>query len=168
MLCSTIDTTFAPLPLDIFDNDPRNNPSVLELGKFLSINHNGILPPTSLEILKNNSWPIPNPKPDDHVACVDMLFYFVEQTHRYDMNREYTFGQGAWNRVGKHMKWQPGLKELSNRYLRMVFGLKDDDQNIPPYMAVHMRRGGMFFFSLLSSFLLSSLNLLLFPNIFTS
>lgn len=83
--------------------------------------------------------PDPPVWPDAHVACIDTTFGFVEQINRYDVGGEYRSGTGAWAAVGNRMRFSPGIERIGEMYLREILGVRGD---VPPFIAVHIRRGG--------------------------
>ncbi|TDL28334.1 hypothetical protein BD410DRAFT_780825 [Rickenella mellea] len=74
--------------------------------------------------------------PDEHMACFDFA-YFVCATHGLEYEFDYS---PAWRFVGKYARWNPNLLGIAHELLRGAFELEPEDE-IPPYVAVHVRRG---------------------------
>jgi hypothetical protein len=95
----------------------------------------------SLQTMEKFSLPIPDVLPDPRLACLDLVYFYHVEPKRFGIIDEWRAGQGVWQAVGKHMRFQPGLVRLAEGYLRHAFGVAQG-QPIPPYMAVHVRRDG--------------------------
>jgi hypothetical protein len=94
----------------------------------------------------------------------------VEDAEGSDLHDEWRRGRGTWDKVGRYMRFQPGLSRMAQDYAREMFGVGWDEE-VPPvsvlsatnqvhwkgdkrsivvegmelmdqYMAIHMRRGG--------------------------
>jgi hypothetical protein len=122
--------------------------------------------------------PVPTLAPDDHVLYVDFLYNLGEggEDGRVDWTGKGERGKvGAWESVGKHMRWNPELEEMAKGYLRRAFGVRDGKgKKVPPvslgfalflsyaislnrllslprthqFIAVHIRRSGASSFGL--------------------
>ena len=79
--------------------------------------------------------------PDDQLACMDSTYYALVDPERYDLGDEWRSGMGTWSAVGRYMRFQPGLVRMARDLLRDIWGLGWGD-DVPEYMAVHIRRGG--------------------------
>ncbi|KAJ7260510.1 hypothetical protein B0H12DRAFT_1231781 [Mycena haematopus] len=93
--------------------------------------HATSLPPPTLSPLHQNAQ-----APDDQLFCCNSLFFdFTIQLleARQDISP-------AWQGVGRHMHWAPKLQAVAANYTREALGLAPDAR-IPPYIAVHIRRG---------------------------
>ncbi|CED83248.1 hypothetical protein [Phaffia rhodozyma] len=86
----------------------------------------------------------PKLAPDDHVLYIDFLYNLgeAEGDSRYDWTGRGKLGKvGAWETVGKYMRWEPEIEEMTKGYLRRAFGVKDKKgARIPPFISVHIRR----------------------------
>ncbi|KAJ7282064.1 hypothetical protein C8J57DRAFT_1219811 [Mycena rebaudengoi] len=74
--------------------------------------------------------------PDEQLLCYDSLYYTGVQTileYAEDFSP-------AWRFVGQYMHWAPKLQELADNYTRQTLGIEPHEA-IPPYAAVHIRRG---------------------------
>lgn len=120
-------------------NHGQGGSDIVRLSSFLR--HAAGIPEQSLEILKEYNFPVPVVQPSAQLACVDMLYFYMEQCRRWDSLEEWRSGTGAWAAVGKHMRFQPGLVGLAEDYLRHAFGVPAGEP-IPLYFSVHIRRGG--------------------------
>ena len=114
----------------ITNNDPLR-PSMLKISNFLKQDHHGQLPAETLDLMSNYSIPTPSVLPDHRKAVIDFTYWFAEQPERWDVLTEYRNGQGAWNRIGKHLHFQPGLRLLAEDLLRHTFDL-GPKKAIPP------------------------------------
>ncbi|TDL25263.1 hypothetical protein BD410DRAFT_717900, partial [Rickenella mellea] len=74
--------------------------------------------------------------PDEHLACFDFAYY-VGATHQFEYEYDYS---PAWRFVGKYARWNPTLLGIAHELLRGAFELEPEEE-IPPYVAVHVRRG---------------------------
>jgi len=74
--------------------------------------------------------------PDEHLMCFDMMYFVGAQDH----DEWWRDWNPAWNFVGRHATWNAKLQKLGLSYIHRALGLKDDGE-IPPYIAVHARRG---------------------------
>ncbi|KAJ7138652.1 hypothetical protein C8R46DRAFT_1361718 [Mycena filopes] len=72
--------------------------------------------------------------PDDHLFCVNTVYTGIQLLEdKADIST-------AWQDVGRHMHWTPALHEIARNYTRQTLGI-DAAQEIPPYIAVHVRHG---------------------------
>lgn len=87
---------------------------------------------------------VPAHLPEDHVLYIDFLYNLGEggTDGRMDWTGNSGIGrEGAWETVGRFMRWEPVLEELARGYLRRAFGVKDKARKAPPpFIAVHIRR----------------------------
>lgn len=78
----------------------------------------------------------PKLAPDDHVVYIDFLYNLGEANgdSRYDWTGRGVLGKvGAWESVGKYMRWEPELEELTRGYIRRALGVKDKTgAKVPP------------------------------------
>ncbi|KAL1940582.1 hypothetical protein VTO73DRAFT_8017 [Trametes versicolor] len=74
--------------------------------------------------------------PDEQLACFDYLYY-VCALDPFEFERDYS---PMWREVMVHARWTSDLEELARGYLRRLFRLPDGAA-IPPYIAIHARRG---------------------------
>ncbi|KAK7051883.1 hypothetical protein R3P38DRAFT_1630687 [Favolaschia claudopus] len=91
---------------------------------------------------KSLRTPTPSPRlklslpPDEQLTCFDHM-YWVSNFSPHEYMTEYSTG---WRLVGKHLHWNPRIEALSRDYLRQTFDLRENE-DIPPYIAVHVRHG---------------------------
>jgi hypothetical protein len=124
--------SFAPIPRSTFEGDTGWKVDIPRLAQFLLDNHAGQLNADQQSIMEQYNFPEPATKPEDHLACFDFPYYLVEQSHRFEMVLdEWGQGQGVWNRVGKHMRFEQGLVDLAQDLLRFTLRLKENEK-IPP------------------------------------
>ncbi|GFZ47020.1 hypothetical protein JCM24511_04246 [Saitozyma sp. JCM 24511] len=134
------DVQWLPLPKNVYaDNYTTESGSdFLKLARFAR-DANGV-PQESFQALDQLNLPRPSLLPDPELFCIDDLFWYSEQPQRWDFHTEWRVGSGAWAIVGKYLRFQPALVGLADRYLRHAFGLQTR-QALPPFFAVHIRRG---------------------------
>ncbi|KAF8202761.1 hypothetical protein K438DRAFT_2102285, partial [Mycena galopus ATCC 62051] len=88
------------------------------------------------------SFPTPLPShllqksiaPDQHLVCTNSLYFgigLLEPKENLCL---------AWKWVGRHMHFAPEVQKVAAAYTRRTLGVEDAD-DIPPYIAVHVRRG---------------------------
>ncbi|KAJ7053007.1 hypothetical protein C8F01DRAFT_1261182 [Mycena amicta] len=74
--------------------------------------------------------------PDDHLFCTNSLYF--------DLGTEALQGRAdlspAWQSVGRHMRWTKKIEELAVEVTRELLGVEEGEL-VPPYIAVHIRRG---------------------------
>jgi hypothetical protein len=110
-----------------------------QLSEFAVDGHGG--PQESLELLDELNKTRPSVVPDPQLFCLDVVFWYAEQPKRWDFHTEWREGSGVWAAVGRHARFQPALVRLADDYLRHALGVSQD-QAIPPFFAMHVRRGG--------------------------
>ncbi|KAJ7167947.1 hypothetical protein C8R46DRAFT_898646, partial [Mycena filopes] len=72
--------------------------------------------------------------PDDHLFCVNTLYTGIKTLEdKADISP-------AWQDVGRHMHWAPALQEIARDCARRTLGIEGAEE-IPPYIAVHVRHG---------------------------
>ncbi|KAF8506766.1 hypothetical protein F5888DRAFT_1896221 [Russula emetica] len=77
--------------------------------------------------------------PDEHLACVDYLYYVCAHTsfeYEHDLSP-------AWRFVAKNFRWTNRLQAIADGYLRRIFNVSEHEP-IPPYIAIHARRANDF------------------------
>lgn len=75
--------------------------------------------------------------PDERLTCFDTLYYATSGAEIF----EWRFGWSpAWNKVGRHVLFNEVLVDRSREYLRTAFGLEAGEE-IPPFIAIHIRHG---------------------------
>lgn len=92
------------------------------------------LPPGSQTVLTRLNVTQPEMVPDNHVACLDVTMFMMVEPERWDVTGEWVAGDGAWQAVGRHMRFQPFWLNLAEVYLRRTFGVAEGDA-IPPVSA---------------------------------
>ena len=83
----------------------------------------GTLPPSSAARLSEQGWPEPERLPDDQLACMESTYWLVEDAENISLHDEWREGKGTWDKVGRHMRFQPGLVRVAGDYLRDVWAL---------------------------------------------
>ncbi|KAJ7037600.1 hypothetical protein C8F04DRAFT_1393523 [Mycena alexandri] len=74
--------------------------------------------------------------PDDQLFCTNSLvFNFGLQLLESAQDLS-----PAWQAVGRHMHWTPAIEAIGANYTRQTLGI-EPGEHIPPYIAVHIRRG---------------------------
>lgn len=92
-------------------------------------------PPSSLETLQHFNFAEPNLLPEDRIACVEATYWMYDQNERWDRHiTEWIEGLGTWAMVGRFMRYQPGIVNLAEEYIRITLGLKPLSE-IPPVRA---------------------------------
>ncbi|KAF7359917.1 putative O-fucosyltransferase-like protein [Mycena venus] len=87
------------------------------------------LPPPALSPLHQKAV-----VPDDQLFCCNSLQFGIELLEkRQDI-------APAWQTVGRHMHWAPAIQEIAANRTRQTLGIEAGER-IPPYIAVHVRRG---------------------------
>ncbi|TRM65026.1 hypothetical protein BD626DRAFT_490664 [Schizophyllum amplum] len=84
------------------------------------------------------SVPYGGNQPDKHMACFDYLYYASINGEHLDWDVGLSWS--AWRAVGQHLRYTPEVQLMAKARLRAVMGLPERAE-IPPYIAVHMRRG---------------------------
>ncbi|KAH9891311.1 hypothetical protein C8Q73DRAFT_651429 [Cubamyces lactineus] len=74
--------------------------------------------------------------PDEQLVCYDYLYY-VCALEPFEFDKDYS---PMWRDVMVHAHWTEALAELARGYLRRLFRLSDT-ASIPPFIAIHARRG---------------------------
>lgn len=97
------------------------------------------IPEESLELVKTKHLDEAAKPPDHDIACVDFVYFMVTQPKRFEIRTEYLNGDGSWNQVGRHMRFQPSLVALAEEFLRYAFALRAAEA-IPPVSGVLYRR----------------------------
>ncbi|GAA5943703.1 hypothetical protein JCM3775_001341 [Rhodotorula graminis] len=96
------------------------------------------------ETLKPGFDPLGSPPPDENLFCLDTTFFLGSRIlppayplpdKRYEAPRLYE-GHG-WLQAGQFLRFSTHLEELATIYLQDLFGTV----TIPPFIAVHLRRG---------------------------
>ncbi|KAF8133481.1 hypothetical protein K438DRAFT_1998194 [Mycena galopus ATCC 62051] len=84
--------------------------------------------------------PLPSPlhkvsmPPDEHLFCVNSLYFGVGLLEVAEDLCP------AWEAVGRHIHFTPEVQRIAAAYTRRTLGVEDAEE-IPPYIAVHVRRG---------------------------
>ncbi|KIY73465.1 hypothetical protein CYLTODRAFT_448795 [Cylindrobasidium torrendii FP15055 ss-10] len=74
-------------------------------------------------------------EPDDHLMCLDYLYYV--SAHRGD---EFDWDYSPmWRFAGRYARFTPEITKLAQIYVNRAVGLPDDAPT-PPYISVHIRR----------------------------
>ncbi|RSH80169.1 hypothetical protein EHS25_007274 [Saitozyma podzolica] len=137
------DASWTPLPRSIYAvGQPGQHASfisdIVKFSRFIADAQS--VPEESLQMLGTLSVPNPEVLPDPQVFCVDNIYWELEQPERWDLHAEWREGGGVWGTIARHMRFQPALIRLADDYLRYTFGL-GPGQEVPPFFAVHIRRG---------------------------
>ncbi|KAI0770948.1 hypothetical protein BD413DRAFT_626744 [Trametes elegans] len=85
------------------------------------------------EVVGGNHVVLP---PDEQLVCYDYLYY-VCALDPFEFERDYS---PMWREVMVHAHWTESLQDLARGYLRRMFRLAEGAA-IPPYIAIHARRG---------------------------
>ena len=108
------------------------------------VTKNHSLPWDSSNRLEELNMTIPPVLPSNRLACSDSVYYGKDYPFWDRAGSEWREGRGAWQAIGQHMHFQPGLIRMADDMLRHMWDLAWDEE-VPLYMAVHIRRGGKFF-----------------------
>ncbi|KAJ7608219.1 hypothetical protein FB45DRAFT_946997 [Roridomyces roridus] len=72
--------------------------------------------------------------PDEHLFCTNSLYWGIANLEAgYEKS-------AAWHSVGEHMTWSKEVRNAGEKYTRQTLGIEEGEA-IPPYIAVHIRRG---------------------------
>ncbi|KAF7314947.1 hypothetical protein MIND_00008700 [Mycena indigotica] len=74
--------------------------------------------------------------PDDHLMCFDYLFTTCENS-AHDIWMDYS---STWRQIGQYLHFHPKIERLAQEYLRKILDVAVGE-DIPPYIAVHVRHG---------------------------
>lgn len=117
------------------------SPNLRETVSLLTPRPNGQpfkLPAGSQAVLTKFNVTAPDVVPDNHVACVDLTLLMQVEPDRWDATGEWVSGDGAWQAVGRHLRFQPHLLDLAESYLRRVLEVAQGEE-IPPVSPEHLR-----------------------------
>lgn len=67
-------------------------------------------------------------KPDDHLACVNVLYYTAVR-QAFEWEQQIT---PVWDLVGTRLHYTSTIEGISKDYIRRVFGLPEDEDPLPP------------------------------------
>lgn len=84
--------------------------------------------PTELRLLA----PSPHGRhlaPDQHVSCIDTMYYATSGADVYEWRFSWS---PAWRTIGQHLLFTENLKELGREYLRRVFHVEGQGEELPP------------------------------------
>ncbi|KAI5475197.1 hypothetical protein MNV49_001850 [Pseudohyphozyma bogoriensis] len=76
---------------------------------------------------------------NSRVTCLDNMFYMSSEDHAIDSFVSDTTSP-EWVEVGQHLHFVPRILELRDAYARRIFGTAEEEE-APPYISVHIRRG---------------------------
>lgn len=76
-------------------------------------------------------FPAPQMKPDEHLACIDSSYWYIEQPTRFDLHEEWRRGLGVWATVAQYARWKPEVEDFAMRVGKRMLGVRDDEQ-MPP------------------------------------
>ncbi|KAJ7880783.1 hypothetical protein B0H14DRAFT_1534461 [Mycena olivaceomarginata] len=74
--------------------------------------------------------------PNEQMVCFDNL-YWTSNLEPHEFEHDHST---AWRFVGQYLHWNPRIEELARAYLRRAFGVAPGAP-LPPYIAIHVRRG---------------------------
>ncbi|KAJ7615971.1 hypothetical protein FB45DRAFT_935029 [Roridomyces roridus] len=72
--------------------------------------------------------------PDEHLACSNNLYWGIQNLEDEEDHAP------AWHAVGRHIQWRSEVRDVGTRFIRETLGVEDGEV-IPPYIAIHVRRG---------------------------
>lgn len=81
--------------------------------------------------------------PDDKLTCFDTLYYMTSGVDVYEWRFSWS---PAWQSIGRHLKFTQPMLRLGQEYLRTAFGVHKSQRELPPFIAVHVRRGDFAYF----------------------
>lgn len=76
--------------------------------------------------------------PNTHLACFDTLYYTTSSSETFEWRFAWS---PAWRFVGRHVRYNQNLVGLGEGYARRAMKVEDNAQELPKFIAVHMRRG---------------------------
>ncbi|KAF8973016.1 hypothetical protein BDZ97DRAFT_645557 [Flammula alnicola] len=85
----------------------------------------------------------PSPKghqrtPDAHLSCFDSLYYATSGAKDWEWQKSWS---PAWQNIGRYLPFTQTLKQLGRAYISRAFQFSGSLDNLPPFIAVHIRRG---------------------------
>lgn len=69
--------------------------------------------------------------PDDPFGCINHLYFASLDPQKQEVRDDFRAGMGAWEEVGRYLKFQPGLEVLAQDLLRGLMGI-GHGQEVPP------------------------------------
>jgi len=84
-----------------------------------------------------------NLSPDDKLACFDFLYYATSGVDVYEWRFSWS---PVWQSIARHLKFTQPMLDLGQEYLRRAFLIHESDNELPPFIAVHVRRGDFAYF----------------------
>ncbi|KAJ7693092.1 hypothetical protein B0H17DRAFT_1060748 [Mycena rosella] len=123
--------TLAPKWIQSTSDDGGGDPNMLmwPLASLVRFNQRATLPPPTLSPAHRTALP-----PDEHLFCCNTLYFGISALEAA------TDVSPAWRAVGQHLHFTPKIQDIAASYTRRTLGVTMD-QPIPPYIAVHARRG---------------------------
>ncbi|KAJ7610356.1 hypothetical protein FB45DRAFT_942359 [Roridomyces roridus] len=112
-----------------FEHDQFSTFWALASLAFPEMREANLVPPLSSEQHKH-SMP-----PDEHLFCLDMLFYVAAQ-EPFEIGLDYS---PAWRYVGQYMFWTERLEKIADKYVRQTLGIAVHDPT-PHFISIHARR----------------------------
>lgn len=85
-----------------------------------------VLPAETIERLETLGRLPSTMQPDDPLTCLDRAF-FLHTMPNSEIRNEWRQGIGAWDAVGKYLKFQPGLVRLAEDLVRQLLDVKWDE-----------------------------------------
>lgn len=127
-----------PLPLSAYASIPFSQlqlkhaslPGIAEaISAFSTTTDN--LPLSSLARISDLGLPTSTMSPDEPLGCVNRLYYAHMNAETEDVHDDWRNGVGAWDEVGRYLKFQPGVEILAQDLLRDLMDVKVNEE-VPP------------------------------------
>lgn len=101
-------------------NNPNDDHIVFAQLAALVYPRDPLEPITNFPIMMSSRQRQKGLRPDERLTCVDRMYYMTSGVEVFEWRFSWS---PAWNAVGKHVKFNQGLIERSEGYLRRAFGL---------------------------------------------
>ncbi|KAF8973004.1 hypothetical protein BDZ97DRAFT_2053730 [Flammula alnicola] len=85
----------------------------------------------------------PSPKghqrtPDAHLSCFESFYYATSGARGWEWETSWS---PAWQKIGRYLPFTQTLKQLGRDYISRAFQFSGSLDNLPPFIAIHIRRG---------------------------
>ncbi|KAF8972907.1 hypothetical protein BDZ97DRAFT_1691519 [Flammula alnicola] len=76
--------------------------------------------------------------PDAHLSCFDSLYFATSGAQAWEWQKSWS---PAWKKIGRNLPYTQTLKQLGRDYISRAFQFSGSLDDLPPFIAVHIRRG---------------------------
>ncbi|KAF5321848.1 hypothetical protein D9619_001468 [Psilocybe cf. subviscida] len=77
-------------------------------------------------------------RPDKHLTCLDSMYYSTSGSDMFEWRFSWS---PVWRTIGRNLAFTPRMQHLGKQYLLNMFGDETRDDDIAPFIALHLRRG---------------------------